>query len=101
LATCLRFVIPAKAGIQTAVVLAGRHVERAGLSKRPWIPAFAGMTKEKLCRFPSIPPEVLRYLANQDFQLKTRPILGMQLLVLQSAWSPHSQPALPMTGFAA
>jgi hypothetical protein len=37
-------VIPAKAGIQAAVVVAGRHVERADLSKRLWIPAFAGMT---------------------------------------------------------
>ena len=35
------FVIPAKAGIQ------GPHVQE--LAARPWIPAFAGMTEERMC----------------------------------------------------
>ncbi|MDN5882891.1 MAG: hypothetical protein L0H37_11030 [Nitrosospira sp.] len=40
-----RFVIPAKAGIQT-LTGAGRHpaVGEFGQPKTPWIPAFAGMT---------------------------------------------------------
>ena len=53
----INIVIPAKAGIQE------RHLENHPL----WIPAFAGMTKEKLCRMhrpvPGRKPVARRYIS--------------------------------------
>jgi len=52
-------VIPAKAGIQWAVPIAKKSIQITGISigKSVWIPAFAGMTRE---RERELPPAFLR-----------------------------------------